>query len=76
MDTTKTLQLIGYSSDVPTIDGWYHVIMCDRELPQLLYLRFVDGRVLWGWDVEDDPEFIGEDEQLGMLFKKASHGRN
>lgn len=70
----KALRLIGYSSDKPTENGWYHVIFEPSDMPRLVYLRVGEYGLTWGYDMEDDPELISEENQA--LFKKAAHGRN
>lgn len=80
MGTIKPLQLIGYTSDVPTEPGWYYVIWELRRFPSLIYIRptVIDGnkRITWGWDIEDDPELIDAEEVSAMMFKRSSHARH
>lgn len=75
MVSIKELEIIGYSSTLPTESGWYYVVW-DKNDPKGIYLHRVylyagECGLTWRWDKEDDPELIGDERIKNMLFKKA-----
>lgn len=48
----------------PTTNGWYLVTWEQGEAPARVYVRVSDIGLTWGWDEEDDPEWIREPEHV------------
>ena len=76
MVSIKELEIIGYSSTLPTESGWYYVVWDKNDANERLllhkaYLHVGEWGVNWGWDEEDDPERINDEQIKSMLFKKA-----
>lgn len=70
----NALNLLGYTLEKPTEDGWYFVIFEPGDYPKRIYLHVTEYGISWGWDEEDDPEMIESsvsDLDL-VLYKKAT----
>lgn len=69
MGNINALKAIGYTTDQPTVSGWYHVIFEPHDMPRRVYLHCSEHGISWGSDKEDDSEMVSGDN---VRYKKAT----